>query len=567
MIDDIIVQLDDGLEEFLARWADHLQQAGYFELSFATRDDSIKAFYALLTALKKLDFTATPPSLKDLRDRNCISTDFFLEAAREQRSRGDTAEMSLGYFKAMRLAVEDMIGAMVLFDSVKLKTLSMLRRYFDAIEATIIADWENAVKDSSFAALEKVNRQLARDKNTYESVFDSTSNLVLITDGQGIVREANTQAKIFFTGQQLVGGYCGDLFGISEQALNTLLHHFKADQVHEIKLQNGEYSQVFNLQIKPLSRISISSQGIMLILSDITCIVDHRQLLEQRVAERTGALENSEKMLDAVFQSVGKGILLIDSDREIVKANQQASEIYGVPLEVLIGTPFCSLMDHQGCVAMTEICQNLIEGQLQRVEVNSIYVDGKTFPSDIIISSMKLDGQQFWPVIVRDITEQRALEDGLREEKQQSEEMNVTLRNVLKSIERDRQDAEQNLSHRIRSSLLPGLEKVRKERNEEVRSSYLNMLKDQLVSLTNGFEKELDGDLLKLSKTELKICRFIKSGLTGKEICEAMNLSFETIQTHRKNIRKKLGLSGKTVNLHTFLANRNVELGGLEGDR
>jgi len=169
-------------------------------------------------------------------------------------------------------------------------------------------------------------------------------------------------------------------------------------------------------------------------------------------------------------------------------------------------------------------------------------------------------------VIVRDITEQRALEDGLREEKLQSEEMNVTLRNVLKSIESDRQEAEQNLSHRIRSSLLPGLEKVRKERNQEVRSSYLNMLRDQLISLTSGFEKELDGDLLKLSKTELKICRFIKSGLTGKEICEAMNLSFETVQTHRKNIRKKLGLSGKTVNLHTFLANRNVDLGGLEGD-
>jgi DNA-binding CsgD family transcriptional regulator len=37
-----------------------------------------------------------------------------------------------------------------------------------------------------------------------------------------------------------------------------------------------------------------------------------------------------------------------------------------------------------------------------------------------------------------------------------------------------------------------------------------------------------------------------------------LNLSFETVQTHRKNIRKKLELKGSKVNLHTFLANRTL---------
>ncbi|SHJ85267.1 PAS domain S-box-containing protein [Malonomonas rubra DSM 5091] len=566
MLDDVILQLDEGLEDFLLRWAEHLRQLGYFKLTFATRDESIRAFYALLKALKELGRLEQMPHLKQLRENSSCS-EFFLQAAREQRARGSRLEMSLGCFKAMRLALEDMISGMVLFDAAKLQALTLIRRYFDLVEAIIVADWEATDKAQNLALLEQANRKLARDKNTYESIFESTSNLVLITDGDGTVREANPEARVFFSGRQLIGSFCGELLGLPGEDLNALLSQTEPNRQHEVSLTSDGFNRVFNLQIKPLSHISISLSGVMLILSDITCIVDHRQLLEQRVDERTRALANSEKMLDAVFQSVGKGILLIDSDREIVKANQQASEIYGIPLEVLIGTPFCSLIDHQGCMAMNDICQNLLDGQRQRVEVTSIYVDGKTFPTDIIISSMKLDGKQFWPVIVRDITEQRALEDGLRAEKLQSEEMNVTLRNVLKSIESDRQEAEQNLSHRIRSSLLPGLEKVRKEKNADVRSSYLNMLSEQLVSLTTGFEKELDGDLLKLSKTELKICRFIKSGLTGKEICEAMNLSFETIQTHRKNIRKKLGLSGKTVNLHTFLANRNVDLGGLEGDR
>jgi len=565
MLDDVILQLDEGLEDFLLRWSDHLRQLGYFKLAFATRDESIRAFYALLKVLKELGPFEQPPDLRQFSD-NPASTEFFLQATREQRARGGRLEMSLGCFKAMRLALEDMIGEMVLFDAVKLQAMTLLRRYFDAVEAIIVADWEAADKEQHVAMLEQANRQLAREQNIYQSIFESTSNLVLITDGAGMIRKANPEARVFFSGQQLMGRFTGELLGLPGGSLDALLKRLEPNQLHEVSINSDGFSRVFNLQIKHLSRISISLSGVMLILSDITCVVDHRQLLEQRVDERTRALKKKKKMLDAVFQSVGKGILLIDSDREIVKANQQASEIYGIPLEVLIGTPFCNLMDQQGCLAVNDICQRLFEGQRQRVEVTSLYVDGKTFPADIIISSMQLNGQQFWPVIVRDITEQRALEDGLRAEKLQTEEMNVTLRNVLKSIESDRQEAEQNLSHRIRSSLLPGLEKVRKEKNADVRSSYLNMLSEQLVSLTTGFEKELDGDLLKLSKTELKICRFIKSGLTGKEICDAMNLSFETIQTHRKNIRKKLGLSGKTVNLHTFLANRNVDLGGLEGD-
>ncbi len=60
---------------------------------------------------------------------------------------------------------------------------------------------------------------------------------------------------------------------------------------------------------------------------------------------------------------------------------------------------------------------------------------------------------------MRDITEQKVLDLKLREEKLNAEEMNVTLRNVLKSIENDRKEFEQKLTERISSSILPGIEK------------------------------------------------------------------------------------------------------------
>ncbi|WP_136795522.1 helix-turn-helix transcriptional regulator [Desulfosediminicola ganghwensis] len=160
--------------------------------------------------------------------------------------------------------------------------------------------------------------------------------------------------------------------------------------------------------------------------------------------------------------------------------------------------------------------------------------------------------------MVSDITQQKKLETRIVEQKQHAEEMNLTLRNVLKSIEKEKKEFEENLSLRIRNSLLPTLSRIRNERDDEWRSGYLSMLEEQMISLTEDFSQALDGDLLRLSKTELRICRFVKAGLTGKEICDTLNLSFETIQTHRKNIRKKLGLRGKEINLHTFLADRGL---------
>ncbi|MBW2186091.1 MAG: PAS domain S-box protein [Deltaproteobacteria bacterium] len=561
MIDDILEQLDDQLDNYLELWTHHLQQSSYYESIFVGHSDSRQAFHTLLATLKPFDSTGSTPA-----QQQPSQTEFFVTLAQHQRASGMTTQMCIICFKSMRLAIEDLIEAVIIADHIKLKALRLFHRQTDIIETAIIGEKDHNDSDKKTLDLQRVNRELTGKKNTYESIFSATSNLVLLTDKTGIIIEANPEAVVFFSGQQLIGQFCGKILDLPSDSLAELLQQITPNQVHEITLQRDQFSQVFNLQALPLSRSPVAEHGIMLLLNDITCTVDHRQAMERRVTERTRALANSEKMLDAIFQSVGKGILLIDSDREIVKANQQASEIFGIPPEVLIGTPFRYLTDEAGCNKLSAIRENLIEGQRRHVEVTSVYVDGKTFPCEITMTRMDLDNQKFWPVIVRDISEQLALESGLREEKLNTEEMNVTLRNVLKSIESDRQQFEQNLTHRIRSGLLPGLEKVRHEKDERINTIYLDLLKEQLIALTTDFETELDADLLKLSKSELKVCRFIKAGLSGKEICETMNLSFETIQTHRKNIRKKLCLRGKDVNLHTFLINRNCDLGTTDGN-
>jgi DNA-binding NarL/FixJ family response regulator len=45
----------------------------------------------------------------------------------------------------------------------------------------------------------------------------------------------------------------------------------------------------------------------------------------------------------------------------------------------------------------------------------------------------------------------------------------------------------------------------------------------------------------------------VKNGLTSKEIASLLNISFLTIEKHRINIRRKLGIINKDINLTSFL--------------
>ncbi len=264
----------------------------------------------------------------------------------------------------------------------------------------------------------------------------------------------------------------------------------------------------------------------------------------------------SDKLLGAIFMSVGEGVLLVDEDFEIVRANQHACEMYGMQHQNMIGADLRSLMQESDAELMIRHLDDLIEGQRHHVELTCLYVDGKTFPATVTAARSDWDGRRYWSLIVRDETQQKAMETQLRQEKQQIEEMNLTLKTVMKSIEQDRKDFESRVASKIKTSLLPGLKKIDAASESGGRKSYLAILEEQLIGLTAGFEKELDVGLLKLTKTEIEVCRLVQAGCSSKDICDAMKLSFDTVQTHRKNIRKKLGLNGAKLNLHTFLMKR-----------
>ncbi len=131
-------------------------------------------------------------------------------------------------------------------------------------------------------------------------------------------------------------------------------------------------------------------------------------------------------------------------------------------------------------------------------------------------------------------------------------ESNMTLKNVLERFEAEKKSYSENVALNIEKNIIPILNKL-KEDPLSIDRHIIKRLEIGISSLSSSFYKKLVKVSYNLTPTEIKICQMIKSGYLGKEIAGMLNLSFVTVETHKKNIRKKLDITGRSVNFRVYL--------------
>jgi PAS domain S-box-containing protein len=537
------------METFLAKWAEYMEQAGYLEHTTAKKEDCILSLRGLIEPLQAyLDTDASllfPAILHNGREL----ADFLVRTGRRHQVRGLKAEMFFGCFKTLLHAIEDIILHSDLPDKVKLVGYIEFRRVVDGIETITIADWDDSSRDEKLNMLAENNRSLTLEKNKYENIFESTSDMVLVICNEGRILELNGSARDRF-GNETLGQAVVSFLDCSDFSVATFLDHYPHGSDHEIRIKDR--AEIYSMVIVPLKKVSLASAGYVIILSDITAIVDQRVQLEQLVKERTEALTQSEQLFRSLFTSAGEGILLVDTCLKIIQANEKGANIFGMTRQWLEGAN-CVKIIHPDSIDNLREAASIELGYIWHGEVNGITGSGDAFPASITVNKFRLGGEEFLHLIVRNNTQQKAMERYLREEKTKAEEMNVTLRNVMKSIDKDKEELELSIAQKVTTSIIPSLQKLAAEDNSDVRDMYMKIVRDQLAGLTRSSGAISNEDIIRLTKSEVQVCQLIQAGLTSKDIADAMAISIETVQTHRKNIRRKLGLSGKDVNLFAYL--------------
>ena len=147
----------------------------------------------------------------------------------------------------------------------------------------------------------------------------------------------------------------------------------------------------------------------------------------------------------------------------------------------------------------------------------------------------------------------RSREIELEEKQRNLEEMNTALKVLLGQREEDKDNMETNIITNIKSSVLPYIERLRGSGLREGQMAYLSEIELQLGDIASSFIKKLSSEYIGLSPSEIQVASMIKEGKSSKEIARILNVSVNTVLSHRYYIRIKTGLKGKKKNLRSYL--------------
>jgi PAS domain S-box-containing protein len=167
---------------------------------------------------------------------------------------------------------------------------------------------------------------------------------------------------------------------------------------------------------------------------------------------------------------------------------------------------------------------------------------------------MKLKKETLILSCINDISDLKQLESEQEKKQIELENINTALNILLKKRERDNQEMNEKIYSNYESVVLPLCHRLKNSLQHKHQQVLADMLEASLKEVTSPFAKRLSDPLVMLTPAEIQIAQMIKQGLSNKEIALSLNCSIKTIDSHRTNIRRKLGLKNMKLNLRSYLS-------------
>ncbi|MGD0463999.1 MAG: GAF domain-containing protein [Tepidisphaeraceae bacterium] len=154
--------------------------------------------------------------------------------------------------------------------------------------------------------------------------------------------------------------------------------------------------------------------------------------------------------------------------------------------------------------------------------------------------------------VLQDITERHQAEEALENANRLLEAKNTALQEVLANIEAEKNRIGRQITKNVQKIILPLFHSLTQSLNPR-QQRRLEQIEHALEEVVSPFIDNVSQAVESLTPTELRICNFVRRGLAAKEIAELEYLSPQTIAAHRRNIRRKLGISNQKINLTIHL--------------
>lgn len=133
------------------------------------------------------------------------------------------------------------------------------------------------------------------------------------------------------------------------------------------------------------------------------------------------------------------------------------------------------------------------------------------------------------------------------------EEANIALRVLIDKKDESKAQLKDSLIFNVNEIIFPVIEKIKTSSLNSRQKEWLDILERSLDEITAPFSEKLSLKHKKLTPAEIQIINLIRQGKTTKEISDLLNLATSTIDFHRNNIREKLNIKNKKINLRSYL--------------
>jgi len=279
--------------------------------------------------------------------------------------------------------------------------------------------------------------------------------------------------------------------------------------------------------------------------------------LQRWMAEKT--LRKTEEVYQKIIDNNRDVIYTMDINGILRFVSPQIAR-YGYSPDAMVSHSILDLIVSEDCArARMELETMLVAGQ----EVNSQFrvidaggvvhwvEDSRMVQKDTSGAVQGIIGN------IRDISDRKNAEDALKisekkllQQKNALEQKTIALREIIEQIEIEKTSIKKDVMTNVNEILFPILDRLQLKDGD---NDYVVLIKELLENLTSPMGRKLTVNSLRLTPREIEVCTLIERGLSTKEISHILSVSARTVENHRKNIRHKLKITNKDINLVTYL--------------
>ncbi len=299
-------------------------------------------------------------------------------------------------------------------------------------------------------------------------------------------------------------------------------------------------------QVKELrARLEEAEQALKAIRSgDVDALV-----IDGAEKPRVYTLEGPDLPYRSIVETMAAGAVTLNGEHVILYCNAFFSDMVGVPMEQLTGSSFLDLVPVElRKVFIDFIGRSHAEKSLQELPLRT--ASGKVLYVHLA-GGCELDDPRNTCIVVTDISSRKQAEETLDVKSRTLEDVNTALRVLLKQREEDKSELEENILSNVKELILPYVERLKKSRLEASQASAVQIIESNLKEITSPIVRKMQA--FDLTPKELEVVSYLKVGKTTKQIAELLGVSSRAVEFHRYNIRKKLGLDQKKMNLRSYL--------------